>query len=165
MNPTEQFGLNWLLNAMTCPETRYKRYYYDSIQQFLFHIVLPNDRDGPILFYDALGISVDGKVYHELFMRMENCHRPFSGIVEICRFTIVQKVDVQRAFLKRLHKWKYLIKVTDQQEEGTFILDEVLCKPEYALLEPVWRKFKLEVARYYVQSLSRATGIQVDLSR
>ncbi len=164
MSPNEQFGLNWLLNAMTCPGT-YQRYYYDSIRLRLFHITLPDGRDGPILFYDALGISLDGNDYHELFMRMENCNGACSGIVEICRFSRAQKIDIQQQFLNRLEKFRFLIKLTDEQDDGTFILDKVLAGPAYARLEGIWEKFKLEVARYYVQQLSLVTGIQVDLSR
>jgi len=164
MSPTEQFGLNWLLNAMTC-QSNYQHYYYDSIKLRLFHITLPDDRDGPILFYDALGISLEENTYHELFMRMENCNGACSGIVEICRFSRVQKVDIQQQFMSRFNQFRFLTKMTDEQGEGPFILDEILAKPPYVGMEGIWGKFKLEVARYYIQQLSLVTGIQVDLSR
>jgi len=163
MTPIERFNLAWLIYAMTDTPDNHKRYYYDSKNARFFHLEIPAHRDGAIEFYDAIGLTLAGELYHDLFMRLENPYAKSSDIMEIRRLSKDQKMDIQLQFLNRIGCKNYLCSVTLQRAEDHFIMDEVMAEQENSLLYALWEKFKLEVARHYINNSSKATGISVNL--
>ena len=163
MTPIEQFNLTWLEDAMTDLPDSYKRYYYDGKIGRFFHVEEPANRDLAIEFYDVTGLSIDDREYSDLFTRLEiDCHAN-NEIMEIARLCKAQKIDIQLQFLRRFDETKYWATVVRHQGAGEFILNELMAEPENILLDIRWQMFKMEVIRYYIQSFSQATGIQIHL--
>lgn len=161
MTDLERFNLFWLCHAMTAPVKSEESYYYDAGTKRFFSVK-------PSGLFDMVGLSIMGSLAAELSGRMAGMDSEASGIVEIPRLNVQDKIAVQLLFLSKfpgvIHEEALRLAAEKQRDTDGFVLDMLLDKDDsVAPMAPSWDDFKLKTIQYYLEKFTGLIGITLRL--
>lgn len=104
----------------------------------------------------------------DIAVRLELIADESSGLTEIPRFQVADKIGIQLEFLSRLpgtyQEQELILAVERQTDDRRFVLDTVLIENELsAPMAAYWAEYKLQVVMRSISRFADATGMELGL--